>query len=188
LTADGDCAQSGGSFGARQHGTRIHYGTITGSLNLGANSFTVSADYKNANFGIGNSFNKLANVTTTRGQILAAGANPANIEVITGPKVSGGTSAPTLNLDILHVGDFTTYQIANERTAASPSMRGPIETDVSGDNITGGVLTGTGVRAANFGPNEPGTSSATYTVIAANVGLDGRSISPTISAMFPNRR
>ena len=71
-------------------------GTLTqsGTLNLGANNVTVSSDYTNANFGNGNSFNKLAGVTGT-GQILAAGPTPASMEVITGPDVTdGNTTTP----------------------------------------------------------------------------------------------
>ncbi len=148
-------------------------GTLTqnGTLNLGANNVTVSSDYTNTNFGIGNSFNKLAGVTGT-GQIPAAGPTPANMEVITGPDVTGGnTTTPTLGLGILHVGDSTAYQIANEGTTANPSLRGAIQTDVNGGNITGNLLSGIGVTAANFGPLAPGTSTTNYTVTAANPGL-----------------
>jgi hypothetical protein len=99
---------------------------------------TVSSDYTNANFGTGNSFNKLANVTATSGKILAAGPNPDNMEVITGTKVTGGSTAtPTLNLGVVHVGDSTTYEIANQGTSANPSLRGAIQTNVNGGKITG---------------------------------------------------
>jgi hypothetical protein len=94
------------------------------------------------------------------------------MEVITGPKVSGGTTTtPTLNLGTVHVGDSTTYQIANQGTAASPSLRGAIQTDVNGGNITGSLLTGTGVTAENFGPIAPGTATTDYTVTAAGPGI-----------------
>ena len=153
-------------------GTLTHNGTSASSLSLGGNNVTVSADYTNANFGTGNSFNKLANVATTGGQILAAGPNPANMQVITGPSVTGGnTTTPTLNLGIVHVGDSATYQIANEGTGANPSLRGAIQTSVNGGNITGGLLTGTGVTAANFGPIAPGASTTDFTVTAAGPGL-----------------
>jgi hypothetical protein len=46
---------------------------------------------------------------------------------ITGPKVAGGnTATPTLNLGVIHVGDSTTYQIANLGAAANPSLRSTI--------------------------------------------------------------
>jgi hypothetical protein len=159
-------------------GTLTHNGTGPASLSLGGNNVTVSADYNNANFGTGNSFNKLANVATTGGQILAAGPNPANLQVITGASITGGnTTTPTLNLGIVHVGDSATYQIANEGSAANPSLRGAIQTDVNGGNITGSLLTGTGVTAANFGPIAPGGSTTTYTVTAAGPGsLAGQAV------------
>jgi hypothetical protein len=157
-------------------GANSTVGTLTqnGTLNLGANNITGSSDYVPQNFSSsnsGNSFNKLAGVTGT-GQILAAGPTPANMEVITGPDVTNGnTTTPTLGLGILHVGDSTTYQIANEGTTANPSLRGAIQTDVSGGNITGNLLSGTGITATNFGPIAPGTSTTNYTVTAANPGL-----------------
>jgi hypothetical protein len=144
---------------------------VNGALNLGSQNLTVASDYNNANFGTGNSFNKLANVSGT-GQILAAGPNPAKMEVITGAKVTGGnTATPTLNLGIVHTGDPTAYQIANQGTAANPSLRGATQTNVNGGNITGSLLTGTGVTAANFGPIAPGTSTTDFTVTAASPGI-----------------
>jgi hypothetical protein len=141
-----------------------------GNLNLGANNITVSADYTNANFGTGNNFNKLANVSGT-GQILAAGPNPANMEVITGAKVTGGnTATPTLNLGIVHAGESTTFQIANQGTSANPSLRGAIQTN-NGGNIDPNLLTGSGVTPGNFGPIAPGSSSNAFSVIAGNPGL-----------------
>ena len=80
---------------------------------------------------------------TTRGsQILAAGPSPANMQVITGPKVAGGNKVPpTLNLGVIHVRDSTTYQLANLGAAANPSLRSTIWPDVNGGNITGGRAT-----------------------------------------------
>src|SRR5208282_3291584 len=119
-------------------------GTLTqnGALALGTNNITVSADYSNANFGTGNSFNSHAGVTGT-GQILAAA--PANMQVITGADITGGsTTTPTLALGNVHVGDSTTYQIANQgSTSLSPSLRGAIQTN-NGGNINPALLTGNG--------------------------------------------
>ena len=121
---------------------------------------------------------KLANVAATGGQILAAGPSPANLQVITGADVIGGnTTTPTLALGNVHVGDSTTYQIANQSTAANPSLRGAIQTSVNGGNISGGLLTGSGVTAGNFGPLAPGTSSTTFTVTANQAGaLSGQAV------------
>jgi hypothetical protein len=152
-------------------GTLIHNGSGAASLNLSNNNITVSTDYTNGNFGTGNSFNKLANVATTGGQILAAGPTPANMQVITGSDVTGGnTATPTLALGNVHVGDSTTYQIASQGTAANPSLRGAIQTSVNGGNINSALLTGSGVTAANFGPLAPSSSTGPLTVTAADAG------------------
>jgi hypothetical protein len=97
--------------------------------------------------------------------------------VITGTKVSGGnTTTPVLDLGIVHIGDSTTYQIANQGTAGNPSLRGAIQTN-NGGNIDPNLLTGTGVTPGNFGPIAPGGSSTTYTVTAAGVGsLAGQAV------------
>jgi hypothetical protein len=158
-------------------GTLTHNGSAAGSLNLGANNITVSTDYNNGNFGTGNSFNKLANVATTGGQILAAGPTPANMQVMTsttpGAVTGGNTPTPTLALSAtgnVHVGDSVTYQIANQGTAANPLLRGAIQTTVNGGNINSALLTGSGVTPANFGPLAPGSSTSNLTVTAASAG------------------
>ncbi len=148
-------------------GANSTVGTLSqnGTLALGSNNITVSTDYNNANFGTGNSFNKRANVTGT-GQILAAGPSPDNMQVITGSKVTGGNTAnPTLALGTVHVGDQATYQIANQGTAANPSLRGALQP------MTDSLLSGSGITAANFGPIAPGTSTADYLVTAASAGI-----------------
>jgi hypothetical protein len=144
---------------------------VNGSLNLGSQNLVVAADYNNANFGTGNSFAKNANVAGT-GQILAAGPNTSNMQVVTGPKVTGGnTTTPVLDLGIVHIGDSTTYQVANQGTAANPLLRGAIQTN-NGGNIDPNLLTGTGVTPANFGPIAP-SGSSTFTVTAVGAGLLG---------------
>jgi len=45
----------------------------TGTLNLGGNTLTITSDYLNSFFGLGNSFNRYANITRTTGVINAAG-------------------------------------------------------------------------------------------------------------------
>jgi hypothetical protein len=133
-------------------GANSTVGTLTqnGTLALGSNNVTVSADYTPKNFGTTNSFDGRAGVTGT-GQILAAGPTRADMQVITGANVTGGnTTTPTLALGNVHVGASTTYQIANQGTAANPSLRGAIQTNVNGGNITGGLLSGTGVTPQNL--------------------------------------
>ena len=89
--------------GASSVGNLINNGSSANALTLGANNITVSSDYQNANFGVGNAFNKLADVSTTGGQILASG-NVAT--AMTGTTVTNGTSpTATLTIGNVHVGD-----------------------------------------------------------------------------------
>jgi len=100
------------------------------------------------------------------------------MQVITGADITGGgTTTPTLALGNVHVGDSTTYQIANQgSTSLSPSLRGAIQTN-NGGNINPALLTGNGVTPGNFGPIAPGTSSSTFTVTAAGAGsLSGQAV------------
>ncbi|MGH7029402.1 MAG: choice-of-anchor D domain-containing protein, partial [Stellaceae bacterium] len=136
-----------------------------GNLTLGGNSFTVSTDYTNANFGGGNSFNKRAGVTGSA-PILAAG-NVA--QAVTGSQITGDASAtPTLALGNVHVGSSTSATYAIENTGTSgPSLRGAIQTGVNGGNITDAALSGSGVTAQNFGPIATGAGTGSYTVAYA---------------------
>ena len=109
-------------------GTLSHNGSDATSLTLGANNITVSSDYTNANFGVGNAFNARANVSGT-GLILAA---PNVAQAITGSSVTNGTTAtPTLTIGNVHVGDTTfNYQVANTGTTG-PALRGALQTTVN---------------------------------------------------------
>ena len=147
-------------------GTLSTVGTLAnnGSITLGATqNIVVSADYTNANFGSDNSFNKDAGLTTSGGQIKAAGTTQ---QTVSGATVSSGTSAaPTLALGNVHVGSSTTqvYQI-NDVGTGGPSLRGAIQTTVNGGNVTDSRLSGTGVTASNYGPVAQGSSSASLAV------------------------
>lgn len=133
----------------------IHNGT---NLNLGGNSFTVGADYINANWGTGNSFNPHANVTSTGGQILAGG----NVtQSLSGDVTGGGTAVATMDFGVVHVGESPTmqYRIKNDGTVG-PSLRGAIQTG----GITDARLIGTGAVAGNFGPVAASGQSGALTV------------------------
>ncbi len=131
-------------------------GSTTGSLthnganlNLGAQSITVSQDYTNANFGVGNGFNNHANVTGT-GQILAAG----NVGMtVTGTGITGGSSA-SLTLGNVHVGSTNngSFDINNTGTSG-PQIRGAVQT-------TGLSNPAFALTAQNFGPVGLGGSAA----------------------------
>ena len=169
----------------------INNGSSANALTLGANSVTVSSDYNNANFGVGNAFNKLADVSETTGQILASG-NVAT--AITGTTVTNGTS-PTATLTIggnVHVGQATTYDFQVENTGTSgPAIRGAVQTSVNGAAISDPNLS---VTAQNFGPIATGSSSGNigvnYTASTAGLlSLTGTNTctSPTTSRTSPSR-
>ncbi|MGE3482739.1 MAG: beta strand repeat-containing protein, partial [Gammaproteobacteria bacterium] len=132
-----------------------------GALDTGGFNVTVSQDYTNANFGIGNGFDARANVLGT-GQILAAGDVAQRL---TGALADGTTATPILAFGNLHVGDIATetFRVANTGTTG-PSLRGALQTTVNGGQITDGRLSGSGVTAANFGPLAVGTESAEFSV------------------------
>ncbi len=149
------------------------------NLSLGTNNITVSADYNNANFGIGNAFNNHAGVTGT-GQILASG-NAA--QAVTGATVTNGTSGtPTLTINNVRVGATSyDYQVANTGTSG-PAIRGAIQTSVNGGNITDSRLSGSGVTSSNYGPVATGSNSGdlavTFTATAAGLlaPLNGQAV------------
>ena len=146
-------------------GTLNPVGTLAnnGSITLGATqNITVTSAYTNANFGTGNSFNKLADVTTTGGQIQAAGTTA---QTLTGNVTNGATATPTLSFGNVHVGTTTTenYQI-NNVGSGGPSLLGAIQTSVNGGNLTDSRLSGTGVTASNYGPITQGTNTGNLAV------------------------
>ena len=149
---------SGATF---QHDAASTVGNMitAGNLVLADRTLTVFSDYNNANFGVGNAFNRRANVSTTGigNRLIAAG--DAN-QGITGANISNGTSTtPTLAIGNLRVGANTyTYNIANVGTTG-PALRGAIQTNVNGANISDARLSGNGVTAGNWGPLAPETRS-----------------------------
>ncbi|MGH7102870.1 MAG: beta strand repeat-containing protein, partial [Acetobacteraceae bacterium] len=161
---------SGATLNLSQAATGSSAGTLqnNGALDLGSQNITVSADYNNANFGTGNSFNARANVAGT-GQILASG----NVALsVTGTDVSGGTSpTPTLALGNVHVGSTTNTNFSINNTGTTgPSLRGAVQNT----GITNGAVT---VTAANFGPVATGgsqTESLAYNPTVAGA-LSGQS-------------
>jgi hypothetical protein len=148
---------SGATF---QHGAASTVGNMVtaGNLALGDRTLTVFNDYDNANFGVGNAFNRRANVSTTGtgNRLLAAG--DAN-QGLTGAGISGGnTATPTIQIGNVHVGANTfTYNIANTGSAG-PALRGAIQDAANGGNITDARLSGNGVQAGNWGPVAAGSS------------------------------
>ncbi len=130
-----------------------------GALNLGAQNIVVTQDHTNVNFGVGNAFDRRANVTGA-GQIIGENAAMA----VTGDVTPSGANTVTLNLGNVRGGTSTTvnYQVANTGTGAD--IRGAVQTAANGGNITDGRLSGSGVTAQNFGPVTAGNSTGNFAV------------------------
>jgi len=104
----------------------IHNGD---DLNLGANDFNVHVDYTNANWGSGNSFNHLANVTSASGQI---NADADTVQALAGDVADGGTPTAEMDFENVHVGDVVTKHYAVRHNGTSTTnLRGAIQTAVN---------------------------------------------------------
>ncbi len=144
-----------------------------GNLTLGANNVTVNADYQNANFGSGNSFNALANVSSTGGKILSAGnADIAVTGNVTPTSSTAGLLTYTMAFGEIHSNSTATltYQIENSGTTG-PTIRGAIQTDVNGGTLTDARLGGAGAAGGNF--SVPIGQSAALPVAFNPNGQDG---------------
>ena len=132
-----------------------------GTINLNANNLTVTKDYTNANFGTGNSFDKRSGLSGA-GQVVASGDVT---QVLSGNVAGGSGAAPTMTFGNVHVGDVVsqTYSIGNGGTAG-PVLRGAVQTNVNGGNITDGRLSGSGVTAGNYAPLATGANTGPLTV------------------------
>ena len=156
-------------------GTLLNNGSTSNALDLGDKTITVSTDYDNANFGVGNSFNRRANVATSgTGNRLIAGGNTN--QALAGANISGGnTATPTLLLGAVYVGVNTiTYNILNTGTAgsASPALRGAVQTVFTGGGITDPRLSGDGASSSSWGAITAGSSltrTVTFTVDQAGL-------------------
>ena len=141
--------------------TSVSTGTLDqgGSLLLGANNLTITQDYRNANFGVGNAFNRRAGVTGTA-QIRAAGTTQ---QVLAGTAVSGGTTAtPTLTLGNLRVGSTVTRTVQIQNVGSGgPSLRGALQTT----GITSAALSGSGVTAQNWSAVSQGATGPVFDVV-----------------------
>ena len=177
--------------GASTTGNLFHNTSSADSLVLGANTITVGSDYDNANFGVGNAFNRRANVSTTgTGARLLAGGD-ANQGLSGAGIVNGNTTSPSIVVGNVHVGATTfTYNINNTGTTG-PALRGAIQNAVNGGNISDARLSGNGVLSSNWGAVAPGGSvsrDVTFTVGAAGVfaPISGQALS--IVNNFENTR
>ena len=183
LAGTGTLQVSGGALNLGMAGPstqgRLIIGAAGSTLNLNDQNLTLTNDYTNAQSGSGNAFDRRAGVSGTG--LILAGGNAS--QVITGTNVTNGATAnATLTLGNVRVGTTTyDYQIANAGSTG-PSLRGAIQTNVNGANLTDSRLSGAGVTASNYNTGAPGSStgSLAVTFTAANAGaltpLSGQSI------------
>jgi hypothetical protein len=141
-------------------------GTAPDMLTLDANDLLVKGDYDNANFGVGNAFNRRNGVSGT-GRILALGVGAHNaLQTLSGDRVSMVDAATAvLTLPTMRVGGAavsTSFKI-NNAGDAGPSLRGAIKTN----GITTASLSGSGVTAQNWSALAYGTSTGAYTITYA---------------------
>jgi hypothetical protein len=84
---------------------------------------------------------------------------------------NGDTTNATLTINNVRVGSTTyNYQIANKGTTG-PLLRGALQTNVNGANLTDARLSGAGVTASNYTTGGPGSNTGdlgvTFTAAAA---------------------
>ncbi len=146
-------------------GRLVHGGNAVNSLQLGANTLMITADYDNAGFGVGNTFNRRANVAVTGAGHRLIAAGDAN-QGLSGVGVSNGSSTtPSLLIGNVHVG-ATVFNYTIDNTGSSgPSLRGAIQTIVNGASLTDTRLSGSGVAAGNWGPLATSASLARDVVL-----------------------
>ena len=148
---------------------KLVMGAAGATLNIGTQNLTITNDYTSVVAGTGNAFDRRAGVNGAG--LILAGGNAA--QAITGAGVTNGTTAnATLTLGNMRVGATTfNYQVANTGSTG-PSLRGAIQTNVNGANLTDARLSGSGVTASNYntGPAGSNTGNLAVTFTAANAG------------------
>jgi hypothetical protein len=147
---------------------KLLMGAAGSTLNIGTKNLTVNTDYTNAAAGTGNTFNRRAGISGA-GQVVAGGDVA---QAITGAAVTNGDTAnATLTINNVRVGSTTyNYQVANHGTTG-PALRGALQTNVNGANLTDARLSGAGVTASNYTTGGPGSNTGdlgvTFTAAAA---------------------
>jgi hypothetical protein len=148
---------------------KLVMGGAGSALTMGTQNLTITNDYTSAQWGSGNSFNARAGVSGT-GKVVAGGDAA---QAITGAGVTNGNTAnATLTIGNMRVGANTfNYQVANTG-GTGPSLRGAIQTNVNGANLTDARLSGVGVTAANYNTGAPGSNTGNLgvTFTAAGAG------------------
>jgi hypothetical protein len=172
LVGTGTLQANGGTLAIATGGDvtqgKLVIGAAGSAVTLDGHNVIITNDYTNAQSGSGNAFDRHAGVTGAGA--IVAGGNAA--QAITGAAVTNGnTAAATLTIGNVRVGTTTyDYQIANTGTSG-PTLRGAIQTNVNGANLTDARLGGAGVTAANYSTGGPGSNTGdlgvTFTVASA---------------------
>ncbi len=128
-----------------------------GDLNTSGTTLTVTGDYNNTAAGTGNTYNPFKGVTGTIDangtQLAVVGVNGTTISSVGG----------TLTIAIAAHGTAS-FVIENVGPTTDTLLRGALQTSVNGASITTKALSGSGVKAGNFGPLAGGSESGTYTI------------------------
>lgn len=149
----------------------------SGAIN-GGGTLIVTSDYNNANFGIGNSFNKAAGVTDTH--INSSASNAGSQQTLTvGDNATSGTGQ--ILFGNVHVGDISTqtYTIGNDANSdlilrgAVQNNNGALDTRLSGTGIIAGgynwgpIAAGhnAGAKDVTFNASTAGALAETLTVV-----------------------
>ena len=145
-------------------------GAAGSTLNIGTQNLVINTDYTNVAAGSGNAFDRRAGIVGDG--LVVAGGNAA--QAVTGTRVTNGATVnATLTIGNVRVGNTTfNYQVANTGTTG-PSLRGAIQTNVNGANLTDARLSGVGVTEGNYNTGAPGSNSGNLgvTFTAANAGV-----------------
>ncbi len=149
---------------------KLVVGGAGSTLNIGTQNLTITNDYTSVVAGTGNVFDRRAGVNGAG--LIVAGGDAA--QAITGTGVTNGATAnATLTLGNMRVGATTyNYQVANTGSTG-PSLRGAIQTNVNGANLTDARLSGAGVTAGNYntGPAGSNTGNLGVTFTTASAGV-----------------
>lgn len=128
----------------------------------------VTGDYANTAFGVGDAFDRRANVSGP-GEVIGVGAAMA---------AGGDVVAGVLDLGAVRDGASVTRSFTVENTGAGAQIRGAIQTGAGDGAVTDARLSGSGVTAQNFGAVAAGESAVFEVTFDATQGgaLTGQTI------------
>ncbi len=126
-------------------------------LNTSGTTLTVGGDYTNTATGTGNAYNPDAGVTGT----IDGQGTQLTVVGVDGTKITNVNGTLTI---AIAAGKTAHFEVENTGAAGSAALRGALQTTVNGGSISGTQLTGTGVKAANFGPVLAGAAGPIYAI------------------------